>query len=155
LSVLLGHERETGKVQNRNKHSPDIIYDIGSFRQGTPTTGAGVFILVSGAYLIEGRDDDGDTEEYVEVILYWTASEEGFWLEQMDDVAEEDLGDVEDEKCQPNARVRTVEMRTTTAGDESNSESPASDDEGTSNVKLDSLMELEPGVGRISEVTSD
>ena len=39
----------------------------------------------------------------MEVILHWTASKEGFWLEQVDDVAKKDLDNVEDEECQPKA----------------------------------------------------
>ena len=46
-------------------------------------------------------------------------------------------------------------MRTATIGDDCNSESPANDDDWTGNEGLDSLMGLEPSIGRGPEVTCD
>ena len=92
----------------------------------------------------------------------------------MDDVAEKNLSDVKNEDCEPETlshgldvhemrvchnfttyRVRAVEVRTATVGDDGNSESPTNNDDRTGNKELDGLMSLEPTTGRGPEVTSD
>ena len=48
-----------------------------------------------------------------------------------------------------------VKVRTATVGDDSNSKTPASNDDRTGDEELNGLMSLEPGTGRGPEVTGD
>lgn len=110
----------------------------------------------------------------MEVVLRWTTSESRSWLEPVDDVADNNLGDVENEYCESKTlthglathrrrvhhsfgtyRVRTIKVRTIIAGDDCNPKSPANDDDWTGKEGLYDLMSLEPGTGRGPEVTRD
>jgi len=91
----------------------------------------------------------------VEVVLWWAASESRFGLEPMDEVADDDLDDIENEQCQSKPRVRTVKVTATKAGNDGNSEGEANDDEGAGKEGLDSLVNLEPSSGRSPEVSPD
>jgi len=155
LAELLRQERKTGEVENGNERSPNVEHNIGRFGQGVPTGSHRVLRPVSNADLGEGQDDDDNSEEYVEVVLYRTASGGGFGLEPMDDVADENLDDIEDEDRESEARVGVKEVRTTTVGDGRNPESETNDDNRTGNVELDGLMSLEPNGSRSPEVTRD
>lgn len=80
--------------QLKTYRSPDVEYNIDRFRQRVPTGCYGVFHLVPNADLIEGYNDDRNAKEYMEIVLQWTASESGFGLKLVDDVADKNLGDV-------------------------------------------------------------
>lgn len=91
------HESREGtldKSQLKTYHSPDVKYDIGRLGQRIPTGSWGVFHLVPSADLIEGYDNDDNPKEYMEVVLQWTASESGFGLDLVDDIADKNLDDV-------------------------------------------------------------
>jgi len=84
----------------RTHRDPDVKHDISGFRQRIPTGVLRVFLLVPKADLITGYTDDDNPKNRVEVVLRRAASESGFGLEQVDDIADDDLDNVEDEKSE-------------------------------------------------------
>lgn len=94
--------RESGwYITNRGSQletyrSPDVEHDIGGPRQGFPSTPR-ILCPVPYADLGEGQDDDDDSKKHVEVVLQRTASAGGFGLPQVDDVADQNLHEIEDE----------------------------------------------------------
>ena len=81
-------------ITHRN---PDVIDDIGGFGQGVPIGDLGPLRFVPETDLIKGYPNDNDSKNCVEVVLWWAAFEGGFGLERVDDVADDDLSDVENE----------------------------------------------------------
>ena len=59
--------------------------------------------------LIKGCSDDNKPKNRVEVVLRWAASESGFWLEEVNEVANDDLDDVEDEKYEPKSLIHGLD----------------------------------------------
>jgi hypothetical protein len=82
--------------------------------------------------LVERQADDENAESNVDIVLYWTAAEGGFGLETVNDVADENLDDVEDEERESKARMTTVEVVTATAGNNCDPKRKTNDDEGSS-----------------------
>jgi len=155
LTELLRQERKTGEVENGNERSPDVEDDVGRLGQGVPTGSLGILCPVPGADLAKGQDDDDDSKKGVEVVLERTASESGFGLEPVDDVADENLYDIEDEDGESEARVGVCKVGNLIVGDGRHSESETDDDDRTGNERLDGLVSLEPNGGRGPEVTRD
>jgi hypothetical protein len=155
LPILFREERQAGDIQKRNNRDPDVKYDIGSFWQGIPTGDLGVLLLVPSADLIKGCGDDNKPKNRVEVVLQWAASVRGFGLEYVDEVADDDLDDVEDEKYESNSRVCAVEVTTTFFGNDTDAKGEANDDEGSGDEGLYSLVSLKPNGGRGPEVSRD
>ena len=88
--------RPNSHTTHRN---PDVIHDIGGFREWIPTSILGPLLFIPSMDLIKGRRNDENAKNCVEVVLRWAASESGLGLVQVDHVADNELYDVEDEKC--------------------------------------------------------